>query len=137
MKETIRNNKIIRYIFSGGLTVFFNLAILYILTELFHLWYLMSAIISFCCGIIMSYLMQKFFTFKDKSTKDLHFQFSIFFLYNIIMLGVNTLFMYVFVDIMGFWYLFSQIVITMSTAVINYLFFSKILFNTSKKEPLS
>ena len=114
------------------MAVVVNIAILYILTDIFHLWYLASAVISFCCGIVASYLLQKFFTFKESSTKNLHIQFSFFVLYNIVMLGLNTLLMYVFVDIFGFWYLFSQIFITICTAFINYLFFSRIMFKNNK-----
>ena len=123
-----KNYRIIRYIFSGGITVVVNLMVLYILTDIFYLWYLISAVIAFCVGIIMSYLMQKFFTFRNNSTKNLHIQFSVFFFYNIAMLGLNTLLMYLFVDIIGFWYLFSQITITICTSFLNYFFFSKILF---------
>ncbi len=128
----VKNSKVIRYIFSGGLASATNLGILFVLVRYFHLWYLFSAIISFCCGIIISYLLQKFFTFKDDSTKNIHLQFSIFVIYNLIMLGLNTLLMYLFVDIFGFWYLLSQFVITVGTAFMNYFFFSKFIFNTCK-----
>lgn len=120
--------KVIRYIFAGGFTVIVNLAVLYILTDLFHLWYLASAIIAFCVGVITSYLLQKFFTFRDNSTKNLHIQFVVFLIYNILMLGVNTLFMYILVDRFHFWYIFSQITITVCTAFVNFVFFNKIIF---------
>ena len=124
----IRNNKIIRYVFSGVVASFSNWVILYILVQKFNFWYLTSAIISFCCGIIVSYLLQKFFTFKNYSTNGMPRQFSIFVIYNLIMLGLNTLLMYLLVDIFGFWYLFSQIAITIGTAFVNYFVFNKILF---------
>ena len=128
----VKNNRIIRYIFSGGVTVVANLVILYTLVDVLHLWYVISAIIAFCCGIILSYVLQKFFTFKENSTKNLHIQFPVFVLYNIIMLGLNTLFMYFLVDIIGFWYLSSQILITICTAFINYTFFRLVLFKNDK-----
>jgi putative flippase GtrA len=128
----IKNNKIIRYIFSGIIASLSNFVILYFLVQKLNLWYLTSSIISFCCGIIISYCLQKFFTFKNYSIQNIHLQFSVFFIYNLCMLGLNTLLMYFFVDIIGIWYLFSQIVITIGTAFINYFFFNKIMFNKNE-----
>jgi putative flippase GtrA len=121
-------DKIIRYIFSGVTASFSNFVILYFLVQKLQFWYLTSAIISFCCGIIVSYCLQKFFTFKDKSNRRVMLQFSGFLFFNLIMLGLNTLLMYVFVDIIGLWYLFSQFFISGCTAFVNYMVFNKIIF---------
>ena len=124
----ILNNQIIRYIFSGGTATFVNLVVLYGLVQFFHLWYLTSAIIAFCFSAVVSFVLQKFFTFRDGSKKGMHLQFSIFFFYVLAMLGVNTLLMYLFVDIWGFWYFLSQIIISIIIAFLNYNFFNKIVF---------
>jgi dolichol-phosphate mannosyltransferase len=124
----IKKHRVIRYIISGIIAVILNLLILYTFVDIFHLWYLMSSIIAFCCGIVVSYSLQKFFTFQNNSKNGVPLQFSIFLIYNICMLGLNTLLMYVLVDKFGFWYFFSQIMTTTCTAFINYTFFSKVLF---------
>lgn len=123
--------KITRYVISGGTSVVANLVVLYSLVQILKIWYLTSAIISFCVSAIVSYVLQKFFTFKDYSTKGMHLQFSHFFLYALAMLGVNTTLMYIFVDVFGFWYLLSQVVITAITAFLNYFIFNKFIFNKS------
>jgi len=133
----VKNKKVLRYIFSGTIASLSNFIVLYFLVQKLGLWYLTSSIISFCSGIIVSYCLQKFFTFKNNSTKNMHLQFSVFFIYNLCMLGLNTLLMYLFVDVIGFWYLFSQIIITIGTAFINYFFFNKILFRNEQKRLLS
>ena len=133
----VKNKKVLRYIFSGTIASLSNFIVLYFLVQKLGLWYLTSSIISFCSGIIVSYCLQKFFTFKNNSTKNMHLQFSVFFIYNLCMLGLNTLLMYLFVDVIGFWYLFSQIIITIGTAFINYFFFNKILFRNEQKKLLS
>lgn len=127
----IIDNKIIRYIFSGITASFSNFIILYFLVQKLHFWYLTSAIVSFCFGIIMSYCLHKFITFKNYSTGNIPFQFSHFFVFNLIMLGLDTLLMYIFVDIIGIWYLLSQVVITIGTAFINFLIFNKIIFKVN------
>ena len=125
----INNGKVLRYIFSGIVSSFSNFIILYLLVQEFHLWYLISAMISFCFGIIVSYCLHKFITFKNYSKKGITQQFSHFFIFNLIMLGLNTLLMYIFVDVFGLWYLFSQVFITICTAFVNYFVFSRVLFN--------
>jgi len=95
----------------------------------YNFYYLIGAIIAFCCGAVVSYLMQKFWTFKDYSNKNITKQFSNFFIYSLFMLGVNTFLMYLCVDIFIFNYLFSQIMITVLTAFVNYFIFSRYMFN--------
>jgi len=120
--------RIIRYIFAGSIATGSNLAILFICVHFFNLWYLTSAIISFCSAVIISYLLQKFFVFKNYSRENMHKQFAIFFIFNLFMLGINTLLMYTFVDIIGLWYLFAQALAAIIGACVNYIYFNKIIF---------
>ncbi len=129
MKDIIlKYNKIIKYIFAGGVATFSNIIVLFICVQYFKLWYLTSAIISFCCGVIISYLLQKFFVFKNYSVQKIHMQFLNFVIFNLIMLGVNTLLMYTFVDIIGVWYLLAQALSAIICAFVNYYYFNKIIF---------
>lgn len=128
LKLFFKNKKIFRYIISGVTASATNFVTLFILVQWFKTWYLSAAVVSFCCGIIVSYFLHKFFTFENYSTNKIINQFSKFFLYNMFMLGLNTFLMYIFVDIFGFWYLLAQIIITILIAFINYIFFNKILF---------
>ena len=123
--------KIIRYIFAGSLATFSNLAILFILVHYFKIWYLISAIISFCMAVIISYLLQKFFVFQNYERKNMHKQFLNFFIYNTIMLGFNTLLMYFFVEILIIWYLLAQAISAIIGAFINYIYFNKIVFKNN------
>lgn len=123
--------QIVRYILAGGIATVSNLVILFICVHYFNLWYLTSAIISFCCAVIISYLLQKFFVFKNYSTEKVHMQFLNFFVFNLVMLGVNTLLIYTFVDIIGLWYLLAQALSSAITACINYIYFNKVIFKNA------
>ena len=124
----IKNNKIVRFIFSGGISAVFHLTILYILVNYLDFWYLIASIVAFSFAVLVSFSLQKFFTFKDHSIKNIHSQFTLFIFIALFMLCLNTSLMYVFVDLFGFWYLFSQVFIAILTAFLNYFFFNKILF---------
>lgn len=123
--------KIIKYIFAGGFATLSNITILFICVQYFHLWYLVGTIISFCCAVIISYLLQKFFVFKNYSKENIHKQFLIFLIFNIFMLGINTILMYTFVDIISFYYLLAQALSSAICAFINYIFFNKVIFKNA------
>jgi len=62
----IMNNKILRYIVCGGVSAgleFLVFAALYQLTEIY-----ISAFVSFLCGLVASYLLNKYIVFKKKGT---------------------------------------------------------------------
>lgn len=120
--------QIIRYIFAGGFATLSNLLVLFVCVNYFKLWYLSGAIISFCVAVIISYSLQKFFVFKDNGNENIHKQFLHFFIYQFIMLGVNTLLMYFFVDIINIWYLLAQVISALIIAFANYIYFNKIIF---------
>ena len=120
--------QIIRYIFAGAIATISNILILFVCVHYFKLWYLLGAVISFCSAVVISYVLQKFWTFRNYSTRDIHKQFIIFFVYNLFMLCVNTLLMYFWVDIIKLWYLFAQAISAFITAFINYTYFNRIIF---------
>lgn len=121
-------SQIIRYIFAGCVATGSNLVILFISVHYFKLWYLTSSIISFCCAVVISYLLQKFFVFKNYGKKEIPTQFLHFLTYNIVMLGLNTLLLYFFVDIIKVWYLLAQALCAIIIACMNYIYFNKIVF---------
>lgn len=128
-KLILINSTILRYVFSGIIISLSNFIVLYLLVQKLHFWYLISSVISFSFGIIIGYYLHKFITFKNYSTDNIVVQFFGFLVFNLVMLTLNTFLMYIFVDIFGLWYLFSQIFITIFLATINYIFFSRILFS--------
>ncbi|MEK7459872.1 MAG: GtrA family protein [Patescibacteria group bacterium] len=131
-KLVFKNIQIIKYIFSGGLVTASNLLILFISVHYLKLWYLISSVIAFCFGVSISYILQKFFTFKNYELENIHKQFLNFFIFALIMLVFNTLLMYVFVDIIKIWYLLAQAVSSILIAFINYTYFNKVIFKKIK-----
>lgn len=121
--------KIIRYLIAGGTATAVSLGTLFICVHYLGMWYLIAAVIAFVFGVTTSYILQKFWTFRNYSKENMHKQFSAFFVFALIMLGVNTLLMYILVDIVGIWYMLAQAISAAVTAVINYLCFNRYIFN--------
>jgi len=102
----------IKYIISGGTSAVTNLLALFALTDFFHIWYLYSTPIAYMCGYVVSFTLHKFWTFESmdraKAKKELPLHLSLA-LGN---LAVNIALMYIFVDILGVWYISAQILAT-------------------------
>ncbi|OGG53699.1 hypothetical protein A2851_02325 [Candidatus Kaiserbacteria bacterium RIFCSPHIGHO2_01_FULL_53_29] len=66
--------KIVRYIISGSTAAVTNIGTLYILTEFFHIWYLYASVVAVCVAMVVSFTLQKFWTFRDRRTEHIHRQ---------------------------------------------------------------
>jgi putative flippase GtrA len=107
----LTKHKVIRYLVSGGTATAVNLTILWTLKEVFGVWYLSAATVSYTFGIITSFVLQKFWTFQsgDISFPAAGQQFFLYLLVVFFNLGFNAFLLYLFVDVFGWWYIFSAI----------------------------
>ena len=120
--------QIIKYIISGGTAAFVDILFLYVFTDIFHWWYLASAVVAFLIAFGFSFTMQKYWTFKDRVTENVHVQVSIFLGVSIANLAWNTLLMYFFVDIVHIWYIASQVLAGGIVALTSYFIYKKYIF---------
>lgn len=104
------HTKVLRYIISGGTSTFVNLALLYVLTELFGLWYIASASVSFIAAFVISFVLQKYWTFQDVSKEYVHRQAIFYFVVMVVNLCINTALLYLLVEYTGIHYMLSQII---------------------------
>jgi putative flippase GtrA len=102
--------KISRFIISGGSAATINFALLYIFTEYFQIFYLISAILSFTLSSVVAFLMHKFWTYKNHNKEEMHKEFSFHFLVVSTNLLLNTLLVYIFVEWLNLWYLLAQFI---------------------------
>lgn len=110
-----------RYAFVGLTGLVVNLLFLYFLTDLVGIYYLYSSIASFLIATLSNFVFNKVWTFKEgfrgkflpKSLK--------FFTVGIFSLGINTLVLYFLTEIIGVYYLFSQVFAAGFTLISNFL----------------
>jgi len=127
LHNSIFKHKIVRFIISGGIGAFTQLSLLYLLVDKLKLWYLLSTMIAFCISIIVSFVMQKSFTFKNKNQK-IKSQFLKFFILTSVLFVLNILWMYIFVSIFNIPYLFSQVFTSIINAFISFMVFKSLIF---------
>ena len=122
-----KQHKILRFIFAGSIGAFSQIFMLYLFVEIFQLWYLLASSIAFCISIVIGYVLQKFFTFRDYS-KNIKIQFSSFFVFTTIMFFFNMFLMYLYVDIFKLMYILAQMLTSICGAFISYTVFNKAIF---------
>lgn len=124
-----KKNILIRYFVAGITAASTNIGLLYIFTDIFKIWYLYSSILSFAIGIIVSFVLQKFWTFRDQETEKIHHQALMYLGVALLGLGFNTVLMYGLVDILGIWYILAQVITGACIMVFNFLMYKFFIFN--------
>ena len=66
-----RRSRIIPFFFVGALSSLVDIGLMYYFTTYLGIWYLYSATLSYCCGIVVNYLVNKYFTFSPLAAKIL------------------------------------------------------------------
>ncbi len=118
----------LKFVVSGTVAAIVDLGVLYVFTDFFGVWYLVSAIMAFIFAFFTSFFLQKYWTFEDGGNKAVKKQMVIYFVVAICNLALNTLLMYVFVDIIGVHYIFSQIIVALLIACASFFVYRNFIF---------
>jgi len=129
MDLLLKYKRIIKYLIAGGAGAFTNLALLYVLTEFFGIWYLFSTSLAFIVSFFVSFFLQKFWTFRDGNKEIIYRQMAVYFGVALTNLGLNGLLMYSLVDGLKVWYMLAQIIASALIAVESYWVYKFFIFN--------
>lgn len=105
----------------GAIAFVIDYGLLIVLTEVFGLWYLASATISFTVSVIFNYLASMRYVFTHKEDMSRRKEFVIFVVLSIIGLLINNICMWAGVEIFGWHYLLVKIGATAIVMVWNFV----------------
>jgi len=111
----------LRYVFVGGFAAVVNIGSLYVFTEFFKFYYLISNIIGFVFGLLVNYIFSKLFVFTSNVRINKFFEIFVYCFIGIIGLGLDTLFMWIGTSKFGIYYIFTKIVSTGLVFIWNFL----------------
>ena len=137
MKETSRlllKIKLIRYLISGVTAAAVHLFLVFSLTDIFGIWYITSAVISFVVSLAVSFSLQKFWTFRDARIHVAPRQMAQYFVFAVVMLVLDAALLYVAVEFLGIWYLLAQIFIFGGIAGISFLVYNHYIFKRTNND---
>ncbi|MCF7798811.1 glycosyltransferase family 2 protein [Candidatus Woesearchaeota archaeon] len=113
--------KFFKFCVVGGSGVIVNMSLLYTLTEFGGLYYLLSAAIAIEISIITNFLLNNFWTWKKQNTKHSFWQKMLRFnLVSLIALIVNMGLLFAFTELIGLWYIISNLMGILAATIINY-----------------
>ena len=120
MAKPHRLYETIRYLLAGGVGVSLYFLLLYVLTESFGWWYILSAALASLANFAANFLLQKFWTFKNKNRADLRPQAAKYALLFTTLFFANLGLLYVLTEYAHLWYIMAQIFVSMVLTAIGY-----------------
>lgn len=118
-----------RYLIVGGLSFVVDFGLLYYLTEVFLINYLISAALSFTSGVVVNYLLSIFWVFKKRNVANRVNEFFIFTTIGAVGLILNEIFIWLFTDLLTTHYLLSKVLAAILIFLWNFFARRYILFN--------
>jgi len=110
-----------KFAFVGFIGTIINLLILYTFTEFFGIYYLLSAIFAFLIAATNNYILNKIWTFNEKIKQNFISKYIKFLSVSIFALVFNLIFLYIFTELAGIYYLISQVLAIGIVLIINFL----------------
>lgn len=129
-----RFKKIALYIVSGGTAGVVNLIVLYILTEYGHVYYVASEAFAFSAAFFVSFGMQKFLTFKDRSVSRVHAQLGRYLIVMLANLASNTALLFLLVRYGHVWYVLAELAVTALLACVSYFIYQHWIFSAAPQD---
>jgi len=124
--------EIIRFALVGGLCFIVDYGVMVALKELLGVHYLIAAAVSFTVSVIVNYILCVVWAFKgDEKTNKVVM--AAFFMTSLVGLGLNELFMWIFVDFIHISYLIAKIVTAVLVMIWNYITKKKALYMKRKE----
>ena len=121
--------QLIRYTIVGGGAFVVDFGLLYLLTHFLHVHYLLSATLSFIAGLLVNYFFSTLWVFSKNTVKNKYLEFLVFAIIGLVGLGFNDLFMWIFTDRFGIYYMLSKVITTVIVYFWNFFARKYILFN--------
>lgn len=134
LSQVYKKKIYVKYIISGGTAAGVDLVLLYILTDIVGLWYLLSAILAFIAAYFVSFYLQKFWTFRDNSRQRIYQQMTLYLIVGLTNLSINTFGMYILVDKLKVMYILAQIIMGALIAISSFLIYKFIIFKKQNIE---
>ncbi len=123
-----------RYVITGSMTVAVDLFALWALTELFGLWYVLSAAAAFAISYAANFTLHKYWTFKSLDHASMRRELPLHLGLACINLGLNTLLVYILVEWTGLYYLAAQVLVAGFIALESFVLLSRVIFK--HKQPI-
>lgn len=126
-KKSIK--EFVQYAVVGGTCTLIDFITLYLLTTIGGVHYLISSSVSFVIGVVINWVLCRFWIFDFHRVKRQSTEFLYYVLISFVGLLLNALLMWVFTDTCGLWFMASKLFAAAITLFYNF-FARKLLLHT-------
>ena len=106
------------------------MALTFLLTDIVHIYHLISACISFFAGLIINFLLSKLMVFNaDTARVNNVLEFIAYAIIGAVGLGITEIIMFAFTDCLNLYYMWSKAIATAITLMWNYIARKKIIYS--------
>lgn len=123
-----RYDNLIKFLIGGVIIVLLQVSLLYVFSHFLHWWYLLAAQLSFTIAFFVSFFLYRDWVFPG-GVKASHHQFILYAILTVINFFMNGLAMFLFVDGLGIWYIYSQVIVKILISIVNYFLYNVYIFN--------
>lgn len=129
-----RRKSAIKFFISGAFAATVDLVALFIFHGLLFWGIVLSTSVAFIFSFMVSFSLQKLWTFRNYSQKRLFHQLMLYFSAAFISMSLNGLAMHILVNNLNVWYLLSQVLVNIVLGLINFFTYKFIVFRKTKDE---
>ncbi len=104
--------QLFRYGIVAVLAFVIDFGLLFVFTHYLHIFYLVSAVLSFSISLIANYALSVSWVFPDSGVRAKHVQITLFILIGVSGLGLNTIVIGFCTSVLGVYYLYSKLIAT-------------------------
>ncbi|MGA3193329.1 MAG: GtrA family protein [Candidatus Bathyarchaeia archaeon] len=118
--------KVARFLVAGATGAAIDLGLLFVLVHIFGFWYVASVTAACIVAYGASFVLQKSWTFRDRSLDRVPAQAAWYFLVTVANIGLNSLLVYLFVEKASMNYLVAQVLSSVLVAIESYFIYRRI-----------
>ena len=126
-----KHEKFIKYLIFGVLTTIVSIVSYALCAKVFQIHFLLSNTISWIISVLFAYVTNKLYVFKSNGKVDK--EIFKFFMYRIASLLIETIIMYIFVDILKINDIMVKIIAQFIVILLNYIFSKLYVFKSGEK----
>lgn len=127
-----RRERVVKYIVAGGTAASVDIGSLYVIKGLLDVPLIPAVAISFLIAFCVSFILQKFWTFKDMSVDRVHTQAIQYFIVAAINFFLNIILMYGLVELAQVWYLGAKVIVSGAIAFSSFFVYRIFIFNSDQ-----
>jgi putative flippase GtrA len=117
-----------KYLIAGCIGAGTQIISLAFFVEVLHVWYMHGVVYAFCIALVVTFTLQKYWTFGRRTTEGMHRESFFYTLFALLSLGLNALLMYVLVERVHIWYLAAEVISVVLLAGLTFLLNKRFTF---------